>query len=62
MYEIPEDLQLCACMGPQGNEPHCPCKMRRMGLDSPASKWTQADIDALKSVFTRIFDKRATRL
>jgi hypothetical protein len=23
---------LCACMGPQGNDPHCPCTMEQMGL------------------------------
>jgi hypothetical protein len=22
----------CACLGPQFNEPHCPCTMHRLGL------------------------------
>lgn len=24
---------LCACMGPQGGDPFCPCSMSRQGID-----------------------------
>lgn len=26
-------FRACACMGPQGTDPYCPCRMQRKGLD-----------------------------
>ena len=25
-----DDIQLCGCVGPQNNDPYCPCKMERI--------------------------------
>jgi hypothetical protein len=33
------EINLCACLGPQAGEPHCPCEMKRRGLPpSPERK------------------------
>jgi hypothetical protein len=36
----------CSCTGPLGNDQHCPCEMRRRGLQ-PTDIWTQANRDKL---------------
>lgn len=38
---------MCACMGPQGNDPMCPCKMRQAGLE-PTPVWTPEKREELK--------------
>lgn len=57
----------CACLGPQFNEPECPCTMRRLNLppskerlehyawlDSPEGKAYQKDQhDKLMSIFNK---------
>jgi hypothetical protein len=55
MCEIPEDLNICACVGPQNGEPYCPCTMRREGLET-GFKWIQEDIDQLQKALEYIFD------
>ena len=59
MNEISKnDLQLCACMGPQGDEPYCPCEMSRMGLESTAGRWTEEQIEQLKQACKKMYDKK----
>lgn len=43
-------IGLCACMGPVGADPHCPCKMRSMGLE-PTNLWTPKKVEELKLFF-----------
>lgn len=50
------NTELCAGMGPQGNEPHCPCVMKRLGLPTSAGNWTEQDIDDLKNAIGSIFN------
>lgn len=38
-----ENLNFCACMGPIGNDPYCPCEMRRRGFEPSGPKWTDAE-------------------
>ena len=45
-------LRLCGCMGPVYGEPHCPCKMERLGLPSSpehiaATKKANEDLEIL---------------
>jgi len=35
-----DKVNLCACLGPMYNEPHCPCTMERMGLERSA-EWKE---------------------
>jgi hypothetical protein len=38
------EISLCACLGPQCGEPHCPCEMKRLGLaPSPARVAAEAE-------------------
>ena len=29
-----DGIQLCGCIGPQNNDPYCPCKMERIKKES----------------------------
>ncbi len=37
-FELPKDISACGCLGPQFNEPHCPCTMRRLNLPPSADR------------------------
>lgn len=39
-------MSVCACVGPIGSDPVCPCRMREMGL-SPTNQWNQQNIKSL---------------
>ena len=41
-YDMLDLPSACACLGPQFNEPHCPCTMRRLHL--PPSEERLADL------------------
>ena len=45
----------CACMGPQGNDPMCPCEMRASGLE-PHNSWTPEKIQELKDVLAKFYN------
>jgi len=56
---------LCACMGPMYNEPHCPCEMKRLGIER--SKEYKASITPeaiaarnreLDAIFSKVFEWR----
>jgi len=47
-------MSACACMGPQGNDPVCPCRMRALGKE-PSNQWTQEEKDRLNKVLGEIF-------
>lgn len=32
------EISLCGCIGPQNNEPYCPCKMERIKLGDENKK------------------------
>lgn len=63
-----EQLSACACLGPQFNEPKCPCAMRREGLPSSPERlahnayWTSPEGLELSAKnleqFKRIFDAK----
>lgn len=56
-YNEYKDVKLCACMGPQGNDPVCPCAMRRESKTSSYLQWTNEDIKATKYALGQIFKK-----
>jgi hypothetical protein len=41
-------------MGPQGNDPVCPCSMRNLGLQ-PTNLWTEESKEKLNKALTEIF-------
>lgn len=43
----------CACMGPLGNDPHCPCVMRQKGLE-PTNIWTPEVIAELQEALREL--------
>lgn len=47
-------MTVCACMGPQGSDPVCPCRMRAMGKE-PSNQWTEEDRYRLTEVLKDIF-------
>lgn len=47
-------MTVCACMGPQGKDPVCPCRMRAMGKE-PSNQWTEEDKQRLANVLKGIF-------
>lgn len=44
----------CSCTGPMGDDQHCPCEMRRRGLQ-PTDIWTQTNRDKLHAALARMF-------
>jgi hypothetical protein len=46
-------LSMCACIGKVGNDPHCPCEMKRLGLKSD-SEPTDEDKKKLQDALDRI--------
>lgn len=34
---------ICACMGPQGKDKLCPCRMRSAGLEPDIKPWSESD-------------------
>ena len=48
---------ICACLGPQGNDPVCPCMMRSQGLE-PSNQWTEEDRQRLNAALNDIFFTR----
>lgn len=44
----------CACMGPQGDDPVCPCAMMQLGLE-PTDNWTPEEVEKLKKVMEKWF-------
>ena len=42
-------ISVCACMGPIGDDPYCPCKMESLGLPS-SNVWTPEKIAELDRV------------
>ena len=47
-----EFTNLCACMGPIGDDLYCPCKMDQMGL-VPTKIWTDENKAELISVLRK---------
>ena len=50
----------CACMGPQGNDPVCPCQMKNRGLE-PHNIWTPEKQQELKEVLGKLFNWKETK-
>lgn len=48
---------MCACMGPIGDDPYCPCTMKLKGLE-PTNLWTPEKIAELDKVLSNIFTRR----
>lgn len=44
----------CACLGPQGNDPLCPCQMRQAGLE-PHNPWTPEKVKELEDALAKVF-------
>jgi hypothetical protein len=47
-------LHACACMGPIGTDPYCPCVMEQHGL-VPSSTWTEEERAALNKALNEMF-------
>jgi hypothetical protein len=45
---------ICACMGPQGGDPVCPCRMRAQGLQ-PSNQWTEEDKERLGYALSQMY-------
>jgi hypothetical protein len=41
-------------MGPQGNDPECPCKMRAKGLQSTG--WTEEEKERLTYALSKMYE------
>jgi hypothetical protein len=48
---------ICACMGPQGDDPVCPCEMLREGKQPSYGLWTKTDVEAMNNAVGQIFKK-----
>ena len=55
MEEQYQSVGPCACMGPQGDDPHCPCEMRQKGLE-PTDPWTPEKVAELKEALRNMFE------
>ena len=53
-------LEPCACMGPRGNDPVCPCMMKSRGLE-PSNPWTEEAKQRLHQALDKIFFKRENK-
>jgi hypothetical protein len=51
------EISLCACLGPQCGEPHCPCEMKRRGLP-PSPERVAAEAEAREKL-AALFSKDA---
>jgi hypothetical protein len=47
----------CACMGPIGNDPYCPCVMKQRGLEA-TNLWTPEKIAELDAVLAEVCKNR----
>jgi hypothetical protein len=62
MHKMPEDVSACGCMGPQFNEPYCPCSMRRLNLPpSPERLADQSYWDSPEGIKKRAAQDKALR-
>lgn len=52
-------LSLCACMGPIGDDPVCPCAMRAQGL-APTEVWTPEKKAELEKVLSECFGRKGS--
>ena len=50
-----EEISFCACMGKIGNDPYCPCEMRRKGLE-PTNLWTEEEKARLHAALDSMFN------
>jgi hypothetical protein len=44
-------------MGPQGDDPVCPCEMLREGKQPSYELWTKTDVEAMNNAVGQIFKK-----
>ena len=49
-------LEPCACLGPIGNDPFCPCMMREKGF-TPTEIWTSDKIEEFNSVLKKLLER-----
>lgn len=47
-------VNLCACMGPTGGDPHCPCEMDRRGLVA-TDPWTPEKVAELRRALAKMY-------
>lgn len=47
-------INLCACMGPQGDDPYCPCEMEQKGLPC-SNMWTDEDKVNLHAALSKMY-------
>lgn len=47
-------IDVCACMGPQGDDPYCPCVMITKGL-KPTDPWTPEKVEELNKALKEMF-------
>ena len=59
--ESPDTSTFCACMGPQGADPLCPCEMRRAGLE-PTPLWTPEKRAELEEAMRKIVEREEADL
>ena len=47
-------ISACACMGPTGTDPYCPCQMLAAGL-VPTETWTPEKKEELDKALAEVF-------
>lgn len=47
-------INVCACMGPQGNDSECPCKMKAKGLQPTG--WTEEEKERLTYALSKMYE------
>jgi hypothetical protein len=55
-----QEVSMCACMGPIGDDPHCPCKMQSLGLE-PTPVWTPESTAQFHAALREVFDMEQTQ-
>lgn len=50
------EMALCACMGPQGSDPLCPCQMRAAGRE-PTPIWKPGDKEKLQRAMEVLLER-----
>lgn len=50
-------MNFCACIGPIGTDPYCPCKMKREGL-THTPIWTEEKKEELREIFKKLTEEK----
>ena len=49
-------MNLCACIGKQGNDEYCYCELKARGMDTSHLLCTEEELNDLKEAFSKMFN------